>query len=148
MKVFIGADHRGYALKQKIMKHFEEVEWIDVGAYELAPEDDYTTYSFALAENLKNNTDLKGILICGSGVGVCLAAGIYPHVRCGLGFRRDQVVSARMDDDINVLSLAADYTDVEEVFAMIEAFLQTPFDSAPRHVDRLQDIRKKRDMIH
>jgi RpiB/LacA/LacB family sugar-phosphate isomerase len=82
----------------------------------------------------------KGILICGSGVGVCIAANRVKGVRCGLGLNKKQVVDARRHDDMNVLALAADYVSFEEARGMVEAFLKTEFDGEEKHKRRIEKL--------
>lgn len=160
MKVYIGADHRGYLLKESILYWFEEgiafdlreethkwvsgeegFLWDDVGTKEPKLDDDYTDYAQAVAEKVAADSDARGIVICGSGMGVCMMANKVRGVRCGLGISPEQVKSAREDDDINVLALASDYTADKQAIEMIKAFLATPFSGKERHRRRLEKIR-------
>ncbi|MEK7504111.1 MAG: RpiB/LacA/LacB family sugar-phosphate isomerase, partial [Patescibacteria group bacterium] len=82
----------------------------------------------------------RGVVICGSGVGVEVAANKVANVRCGLGFAEDQVHAARKDDNINVLAIAADNTDEEHVLKLVEKFLETEFVESDRYLRRIEKI--------
>ncbi len=140
---YLGADHRGFALKEKVKGWLNEWQYYlkDLGAESLDPNDDYTKYASLVSEAIKGG-DNRGILICGSGVGVDVAANKYDGIRASIGKNVDQVRAGREDDDMNVLVIAADYTKDDEAKDMIKTFLETKFDKAPRHQKRLDDIKK------
>jgi ribose 5-phosphate isomerase B len=146
MKIFLGSDHRGFHLKEKIAKwlfenkyHFE-----DLGADHLDSKDDYTKYAERVASIISTSSSLslRGILLCGSGVGVDVVANKFDGVRAGIGKSVNQVKAGRKDDDMNVLVIAADYTGEEEAIEMVKAFLGTEFDKKGRRVRRLQEIER------
>src|SRR5258706_16298142 len=112
MKVYLGADHRGFELKEKVRMWLEKWDYAheDMGAYELNEKDDYTLYAEKVALLVANEKDARGILICGSGVGVDIAANKFDGVRASIGKEPDQVKAGRNDDDMNVLVLPSDYT--------------------------------------
>lgn len=146
MKVILGADHRGFALKEQLKLWLQQqgYEVIDVGSETVQPEDDYPVVSFALAERtVAEAPDARGILCCGSGIGASIAANKVPAARCGLGISPAQVTAGRHDDDMNILAVAADFTSWESVQAMVTAFLETPFGSEPRYQRRLDQIRDR-----
>ena len=145
MKIYIGADHRGYKLKEELITWLEglDVEIDDVGAEKLNLDDDYVGYAKIVSENVsnqQNNKDVGGIVICGSGVGVDIVANKTKNIRCGLGINSKQVKAARNDDDINVLALAADYTKLEEVKRMVTVFVETDFSHKEKHQRRIDKI--------
>jgi ribose 5-phosphate isomerase B len=144
-KVGIGADHRGYELKESIKnnpKFINDVAWVDVGAAEYQVGDHYPDYAARLVEQMKSDPSIGlGILICGSGVGMSVAANKFTGIRSGLGINPEHVVSARHDDDINVLAIASDYTSDEEAAAIIDSFLHTDFSQESRHVERIEKIK-------
>ena len=148
MKIYIGADHRGFKLKEEIKKYFYEngIGYEDLGAYEFNPTDDYPIYaervSNKVSEGIKEAQDSRGILICGSGVGVDIVANKFEHIRSGLGINTEQVKSARRDDDINVLAIAADEASENEAREMVKAFLETEFEPSKKHTRRLDEIEK------
>ena len=144
MKIYLGSDHRGFLLKEKIAKWLFEwgYEFLDVGAENLDPGDDYTKYASEVASLVSKNEKSKGILLCGSGVGVDIVANKFDGVRASIGKSVAQVKAGRRDDDMNVLVIAADYMKEEEAKEMTRAFLETKFDENERHKRRLQDIKK------
>ncbi len=142
-KIYIGADHRGFELKEKIkdwLNHWK-YQWGDLGAYELDSKDDYPLYAQKVA-SVVGKGDGVGILLCGSGVGVDVAANKIDGVRASLGKNPEQVKAGRNDDNMNVLVIAADYTKEEEARQMIKTFLETEFAGKARFVRRLADIEK------
>ena len=144
MKVFIGADHRGFELKNKL------VDWLktngyeaeDCGAFSLDPHDDYPDFAEIVGENVSSNKDSRGILICRSGVGVDIVANKNLNIRCGLGFNAEQIRKTRNDDNINVLALAADFTDTETARELVKVFLQTDYQQTENHQRRIEKIKK------
>lgn len=147
MKIFIGADHRGFELKEKIAKWLFEAkyEFEDMGADHLDPNDDYTTYAQKVASMVGGPHSAeasRGILICGSGVGVDVVANKFDGVRASIGKNPEQVKAGRNDDDMNILVLAADFTKEEEAKKMVKTFLETKFAGVGRFKRRLGEIKK------
>lgn len=144
MKVYLGSDHRGFTLKEKVAKWlFEwEIEYSDMGADHLDPKDDYTKFASQVATLVANDGSSFGILLCGSGVGVDIVANKFDGVRASIGKNKDQVMAGREDDDMNVLVIAADYTSESEAEEMVKVFLNTKYKDLPRHKRRLEDIKK------
>jgi len=142
MKIYLGADHRGYLLKEKIARFLFEkgYSFEDMGALSLSPDDDYPLYAEKVASMIASSPKDRGILVCGSGVGVLVVANKFDGVRAGLGINKEQVVAARNDDDINVLALASDFTDEKQALEMVLAFLETPFSGKAKHKKRIEDI--------
>lgn len=144
MRVYIGADHRGFHLKEKIAKWLFEsrFKFEDVGAPTFDPDDDYTKYAQEVASLVAKDENSQGILICGSGVGVDVVANKFDGIRASIGKTGKQVEAGRRDDDMNILVLAADFTKENEAKTMLKVFLETKFDGKPRHKKRLKDIEK------
>lgn len=143
MKVIIGADHRGFKLKEFLKKelaHTHEVE--DVGALALDSSDDYTLYAEKVALLVSSDLHARGILLCGSGVGVEVVANKFDGVRAGIGISEEHVLQARAHDDMNVLVLAADFVSHQAAEQMVKTFLKTDFDHKARHTRRLEEIEK------
>lgn len=142
MKLYIGADHRGFNLKQLIIESLslKGYEVVDLGAFELDGNDDYTVYAEKVAREVSKDIQNRGILLCGSGVGVDVVANKIDGIRASIGLTPEQVVSGRKDDDMNVLVIAAEFTQEEAVWAMLDAFLSTDFDEKESHKRRLMDI--------
>ncbi len=144
MKIYIGADHRGYKLKEKIAIWLFELGYtfFDLGALTLNPNDDFTKYAEEVASLVARNDDSKGILLCGSGVGVNVVANKFDGIRAGIGKTASQVMAARKDDDMNVLVIASDFTKDQEARDMLATFLETKFSGKKRHLRRLNEIGK------
>lgn len=144
MKIYLGSDHRGYHLKEKIAQWLFEMryEFVDLGAARFDPKDDYTKYAEEVALLVRDNPDARGVLLCGSGVGVDVMANKFDGIRASIGKSVPQVAAGRRDDDMNVLVLAADYTSEKEAKAMLIAFLETKFSGKARHERRLEEIER------
>jgi ribose 5-phosphate isomerase B len=143
MIIYIGADHRGFALKASIVAVLKSDghEVIDVGAAALDPGDDYPDFARAVAEKISAGApEVRGIVICGSGIGVDVVANKCKGVRSALAISADQIRVGRQDDDVNVLSLAADFIKPEDALNIAQVFLSTPFKKEERFSRRLGKI--------
>ena len=143
-KIFLGADHRGYELKEKIATWLFDLnyDFEDLGASYLDETDDYTKYASEVASMVAKRPHSSGVLLCGSGVGVEVVANKFDGIRAAIGKNVLQVKAGRHDDDINILVIASDFTDVKEARGMLIAFLETKYDDSVRHERRLEDIEK------
>jgi len=142
MQIVIGSDHRGFRLKEALKKHVsaKNIKVIDVGAPHFNKDDDYTLYAEKVAVLVSKNPTMHGILICGSGVGVDIAANKFDGIRASIGFTSDQVKAGRAHDNMNVLVLAADFLSEPQAKILVDSFLSTDFDNIERHKRRLTDI--------
>ncbi len=143
MLIYIGADHRGFAIKESIKKYLTDsgYELIDFGNSKINPQDDYNDFAVNVAKEVSKDPSLgKGILICGSGVGMDIVANKFRNVRCSLCFSSDQAMSVRSDDNPNVLALAADFLEENEAKKIVSVWLQTQFDGESNHSRRLEKI--------
>lgn len=143
MLIYIGADHRGFALKQILKSYIGSVgyEVIDMGNDKMDENDDYPEFAVRVAREVSKDTSLgKGILLCGSGVGTDIVANKFRNVRCSLCFSPNQAMAAKNDDDANVLSIPADFVDEDIAKKIVAVWLQTKFDGADRHVRRVKKI--------
>jgi len=139
MRIYIGADHRGFELKEVVKKYLkeEEIEAQDVGNREFDPEDDYTTYALKVAEMIEGaEKSDRGILICGSGHGMEIVANRFSHVRAILAYNDEVTQQGREDEDANIMILAADWVDAEEVEERVRIFLTTEASEEARHIRR------------
>lgn len=141
--IYIGADHRGFRLKEEIKKWLEsqQYEYRDLGANEYIKDDDYPEISIKLAETVISENG-KGILICGSGAGACIAANKVKGIRAGLCSSEKQAKVDRNDDDINVLCVSADLISVEDNIKIVSVFLATMFSSEERYIRRINQIKE------
>ncbi len=110
-----------------------------MGAFEYDPADDYPIYAKKVAESMVEPED-RGILVCGSGVGVDEVANKFDGIRSGLAINKEQIFSARNDDDINILALASDFTSEEESKEIVKTFLDTEFADEERFNRRLKEV--------
>lgn len=142
MKIGIAADHGGFELKQNLLPFFEsnDIEVVDFGASSLNNADDYPDFVIPLASALAGKSIERGIAICGSGVGACIAANKIKGVRACLindYFSAHQGVE---DDDMNLLCLGGRVTGEESAKELIRAFLGATFTNAERHLRRLNKV--------
>lgn len=145
MIIYIGADHRGFKLKETIKSYLIKSGYTvhDVGNDHYDENDDYTDFAVKVTEKVSVNTSgSRGILLCGSGVGVDIVANKFPGIRSALVTIPNQAYVSRNDDDTNILSLAADYIDPEEAKKIVSVWLQTPFSNDENHKRRLDKIKK------
>ncbi len=146
--IYLGADHRGYDLKEKIKSWLSDLghEYKDCGASALNKDDDYTDFANIVAVSVAKDLSLgepsRGILICGSGIGVAVAANKTSGIRAGTAMAVEQIRASVNDEDLNVLAISADYTKEEDVKNIVETFLDTKFSGEERHVRRLNKIRE------
>ena len=144
MTIYIGADHRGFNLKEhlKIVLKNEAYDVVDVGAMAYDKDDDFPDFAQLVAEKVSSASETdRGILICGSGFGMDIAANKYKNVRAVLPMSADHAYLARHDDDANVLAIAADFTDKGTAEQIAKVFLATPFTKEDRHERRIEEIR-------
>lgn len=144
MTIYLGADHRGFALKEQIKKKLleKEHEVVDMGATAVDKDDDYPEFAGAVAKKVSEDPgEHRGIVICGSGIGADITANKFKGVRSALALSPEHITIARHDDDVNVLSLAADFIDQEKAFEIVKAFVVTPFaKDVARYQRRLDEI--------
>ena len=142
MRVVIGADHAGFALKAELENWFSDIcEVNDIGAKVYNPDDDYPDFALALAKEIGSGQAEKGILLCGSGVGVCFTANKVPGIRacvCHDAYSAHQGVE---HDNMNVLCLGARVVGVELAKELVSAFLNARFTGEKRLVRRLDKVR-------
>jgi len=140
--IYLGADHRGYKLKEKIKSWLSEqkIEFEDLGADKLDLQDDYPDFARKVAVRVSQKNDSFGILVCGTGAGVDIVANRQKGVRSVLGFDPYQVKMARKNDNVNILSLAADFISEDLAYKLVVNFLKTPFSGKEKHQRRIGKI--------
>jgi ribose 5-phosphate isomerase B len=141
MKIFIGADHNGFHLKTHLIKFLEKSNYQveDLGDETLDPDDDFTVFSARVVNAMKSSSDhnVRGILICGSGQGMMMAANRFKGIRAGLGWSVEAAESVRNDEDSNVLALPAEiFKNDLEWQDIVTVWLSTPFAGAGRYKRR------------
>jgi ribose 5-phosphate isomerase B len=142
MKVVIGADHGGFALKQELMEAVRLAghEVIDVGAYRYDQADDYPDFALAVARGVARGEADRGIIVCGSGVGACVAANKIKGVRACLCHDTYSARQGVEHDDLNVLCLGGRIVGVALAADLVQAFLGARFTGEERHSRRLRKI--------
>ncbi|HAE36885.1 MAG: Ribose-5-phosphate isomerase B [Candidatus Nomurabacteria bacterium GW2011_GWF2_35_66] len=146
MKIYIGSDHAGFALKEKLKIFIKELgyEVEDKGAFSLEPTDDYPDFIIPVAKEVALHPDSLGIILGGSGEGEQISANKIDGVRAieYYGGNLEIVKLGREHNDANVLSLGVRFIEEEEGKEAIKIFINTPFSNEERHVRRLKEIGK------
>ena len=145
MTIFIGADHRGFEFKNAIIEYLHEknIRIEDLGPYEVDPLDDACDFSDKVGQAVLQNPDNHlGIVICGSGCAVSIAANRLKGIRCGVAMNTDQATHIRENDSANVLALAADYTPIEEAQKIVDAFITAFPKTDEKYLRRIQKLDK------
>ncbi|HET8709680.1 MAG TPA: RpiB/LacA/LacB family sugar-phosphate isomerase [Candidatus Saccharimonadales bacterium] len=144
MKIYIGADHNGFGVKQEISNFLQRAGYTveDVGNTKLHPDDDFPEYASMVATTLLADGDpaSRGILICGSGQGMCIAANRFKGIRASLCWNLEEARASRNDDDSNVLCLTSRYLNMVDTKSIVMTWLNTPFAGAPRFTRRIQQL--------
>lgn len=136
--IYIGSDHAGYALKEYLRSAFKEKNLIDCGVH----NNESSNYAFVAHDvALKVRNDLKsfGILICGTGIGVSIAANRHSGIRAALCHNEDIAKTARLHNDANILVLGSRVVDEKTAYNCVKVFLETPFERG-RHEERVFSI--------
>ncbi|MDP2856221.1 MAG: RpiB/LacA/LacB family sugar-phosphate isomerase [bacterium] len=141
--LYIAADHRGFELKDDIKTFLQEkgVAFEDLGNNVYAPEDNYPDFGRLVAGKISQDPDKnRGILICGSGIGMAIIANRYKGVRAGSCLSPWMAEHGRQSDNINVLGLASDLTDLITAKKIVETFLNTEFTKEEKYHKRVEGI--------
>ncbi|HUP19308.1 MAG TPA: RpiB/LacA/LacB family sugar-phosphate isomerase [Gemmatimonadota bacterium] len=142
MIVAVGADHAGLPLKDRVVRAIEDAAHVVLycGAHALDPADDYPDYARAVGEAVVAGRAERGVLVCGSGVGVAVAACKIPTVRAAMAHDTFSARQGVEDDDLNVLALGARVIGPELAAEVVRAFLDARFSGEERHVRRSRKI--------
>ncbi len=142
LKIAIASDHGGFALKEAIKDRFaDSFEFLDLGTDSLASVD-YPDFGHAMGRAITNGDVSYGILICGTGIGISIAANRYDGVRAGLCTDVTMARLTRAHNDANVLALGARITGEQVAFDIVETFFNTEFEGG-RHATRINKINQK-----
>lgn len=142
MRVAFGTDHGGLALRESILEAVREAghEAIDLGAYELDASDDYPDYAVRVGQAVQNGAAERGIAVCGSGVGVAMAAGKLRGIRACLCHDTYSASQGVEHDDMNVLCLGGRVIGPELAKVLVRAFLGAAFDGGERFRRRVEKV--------
>ena len=135
--ILIASDHAGYELKQQLLE-YTNLDLLDLGPYN-SDSVDYPNYAHMLCGKITKSQDIKGILLCGSGIGMSITANRYPFVRAALCHCPEFAELARKHNNANVLVMPARFIDFETALQSIAVFLNTEFEGG-RHERRLKKI--------
>ena len=138
-KIYIASDHAGFTLKEGILKLYQE-SFVNLGtnSSEIV---DYPDYAYNLVAHLKLDLNARGILICGSGIGMAIAANRDKNIRAGVAFNPEIAKLMRQHNNANVLVLPGRFIDVQVAVKCVDNFLSTNFESG-RHKKRIDKLNK------
>lgn len=147
MLIYIGADHRGFKLKESLKKFLNSIngyQVIDLGNDHYDENDDYPDFAERVADKVSGDVlgESRGIVICGSGAGVGIAANKINGARCVTAISPEQAAVAKKDEDTNILALAADFLSEETAKNIVKIWLETSFSGEERHKRRLAKIKE------
>lgn len=137
--IYLGADHQGYNLKEKIKAFLksQNFEYQDFGAYELEKQDDYPDFAKIVCQEVLHDGLVNfGILICATGIGMSIAANKFKNIHAALCCTPEMAKSAREHNNANVLCLGKD----AEYKEIVKVFLESKFEGEERHVRRIKKI--------
>ena len=141
--IALGCDQGGFALKQEIMAHLTArgLEFKDYGSYD-EQSVDYPVYAKKVAEAILSGECDKGILICGTGIGISIAANKYEGIRAALCTDCFMAEATRLHNDANILAMGGRVVGAGLALKMVDTFLDTPFSNEERHIRRINMIEK------
>jgi ribose 5-phosphate isomerase B len=141
LRIALGSDHGGFVMKKELMTRLcEDYEILDLGAHTFDQADDYPDFALAVARSVASGQVQRGILICGSGVGACIAANKVPGIRACLCHDTYSAHQGVEHDDMNVLCLGARVIGLEMAIELAKTFLSANFSGETRHRRRLGKV--------
>ncbi len=140
-KIYVGADHAGFDLKQKLVAELKKLgyEPIDVGPKALDPADDFPDYAKPVAKAVSGGEVRRGVLTCGTGLGMVYTANRFPHVRAAVAWSPEIAELARKHNDANILVLPSRFVSEQEGLEILHTWLDTKFEGG-RHQRRVEKI--------
>ncbi len=138
--IAIGSDHAGFSMKQAILTYLQEkkIDFTDKGTFS-AESTDYPEFAHAVSSEVENQKAKFGILLCGSGNGVAMAANKHSDIRCALCWTKELAVLARSHNNANVLAIPAKFISLDVAKEMVDSFLSVNFEGG-RHERRVNKI--------
>jgi ribose 5-phosphate isomerase B len=139
-KIFISSDHAGYKLKEVIKKHLlkKNISFKDMGPYS-DDRVDYPDFAHKVARRVKTNKDNVGILVCGSGMGMNIAANKHKNIRAAQCFNLKSTKLSRLHNDANIITLGSRLLTKKSALSCVNVFLNTKFEGG-RHLKRIKKI--------
>ena len=139
-KIFISSDHAGYNLKEQIKKKFsKKYRFQDLGTNSSKVSVNYPDYAHKLCKKIINNTSNMGILVCGSGMGMSMAANKHKKIRAAVCYSTKNTKLSRLHNNANIITLGSRLTKKNTAFKCIEIFMKTKFEGG-RHIKRVKKI--------
>lgn len=139
-KVVIGSDHAGYQMKERIKKELgSEFEFVDVGTHN-GDSVDYPIYAEKVGQQVAVNPGMRGVLVCGSGIGVSIAANKVNGVRAALCYNKRAAEMSRKHNNANVIATAGREETFDDPVDVVRVFLTTEFSGEERHARRVQQM--------
>ncbi len=142
LHLYLGNDHEGLQLKQAVKQHLERQKYVvhDVGTNNTSHVD-YPDYAALVSTAVSQDAEARrGILICGTGIGMCMVANRYTGIRAGAVWTVEMAARSREDDNVNMLCLAGAFLDHNTALEIVDTWLKTPFSGEERHVRRLHKV--------
>ncbi|NBV06312.1 MAG: ribose 5-phosphate isomerase B [Proteobacteria bacterium] len=142
-EILIASDHAGFSLKQFLVKELAELGFktVDLGCKSAEKSVDYPDYAKKLCKKITKKNQVRGILICGSGVGISIAANRFKYIRAALCFSTNLAKLSRAHNDANVICLGSRITKNKSALAIVKVFLSTEFEG-DRHATRVEKLSK------
>ncbi len=143
--LYIASDHAGYQLKKYLVRYLKtqlKIPVVDLGPARYNKDDDYPEFAYPLAKTVAADHKSRGIIICGTGHGVCMVANKVRAIRAIVGYSIEGAELGRRHEDANILCLAARVLSEDHATTIVKKFLETEFEPARRHVRRLQELEK------
>jgi ribose 5-phosphate isomerase B len=139
-KIFISSDHAGYILKEQIKRKFSKrYNFQDLGTYNLKISVNYPDYAHKLCKKVGNNSKNMGVLVCGSGIGMSMAANRHRKIRAAVCYSVKNTKLSRLHNNANIITLGSRLTKKNTAFKCIEVFINTKFEGG-RHKKRVKKI--------
>jgi len=141
-KYFLASDHAGFPLKEKIKKFLktEKLNFVDLGPKVFAAEDDYNDYAIKVVREIKKNKNHKGILVCGTGQGMSIAANRHKGIRCALCWNKEIASQAKQHLDANIISLPGKYITIATAKEIIKTWRKEKALSLEKHKRRIKKL--------
>lgn len=144
MKVYLGTDHNGFYLRNMLVEYLKKAGYDvhDESLAQLNPEDDFPVFAQKVVKDILTSDDPepRGILLCGSGQGMCMTANRFKRIRAAMVYDLESARSSRNDDDANIICLPAKTLEKDDAKVIVEAFLTTPFAGAERYKRRIREM--------
>lgn len=142
--IYLGADHAGFKLKEQIKDYLLKLKLpvTDLGNFVFDKNDDYPDYGYSVAKKVSASKDAKGILICGSSLGICLTANKVKGVRAVSVSTTREAKLSREHNNANVLCLSGWDLSLLKAKQIVSTWLKTKFSTSPRHIRRIHKIRQ------